>query len=69
MKKLYLRDDIKTPEEKRWVAYCDKCGKPFWSDETVRISYPINSAEYGNYEEVSPCCGADFSDYPPEEKE
>lgn len=53
--------------ENGWKAYCDKCGGEFWSDEAVSVPYPATSAEYGNTEEVSPCCGADYSDHPPEE--
>ena len=57
-------DTKKAELEDRWEAYCDGCGKKFWSDEAVSCPYPSNSAEYGNVELASPCCGTDYSDRP-----
>ena len=42
-----------------WTAYCDK----------VRERYNEYGEGLTNYVDVSPCCGAEFSDYPPEEDE
>ena len=57
----------KGKEPSGWTAYCDKCGKPFNSNDAVKVPYQEYPGASLSYEPVSPCCGAGYNDVPPGE--
>ena len=61
-------DAIERPvSPKEWTAYCDECGKPFNSKDAVKVPYQEYPGAAFSDEQVSPCCGAGYSDRPKEE--
>lgn len=50
-----------------WTAFCEKCGKAFDSNAAVKVPYQEYPGASLSHGEVSPCCGAEYSDRPKEE--